>query len=291
MAGAEIYLKLENLQKTGAFKIRGAFNKVASLSPLDRSRGIVTASAGNHAQGVACAGHFYSIPATVFMPESAPVAKIHATEGYGAQVVLSGKNYDEAYEAALTFGQSSGAAFVHAFDDEEIIAGQGTIGIEILQQLPEAEVLLIPVGGGGLISGVALAAKSINPKIRIIGVQPEQANSGFLSWKQGTRVHIDNPSSLADGLSVKTPGVLPLEMMRRLVDDMCTVSEEEIKGAIQLLLERAKLLVEGAGAVALAAALNRSLSLNGKKTVLLVSGGNIDLTCLSFLSASGHLAG
>jgi threonine dehydratase len=276
MSGSEVYLKLENLQKTGAFKVRGAYNKLATLTQQERARGVVTASAGNHAQGVSLVAFKYGIPSTVVMPKDAPEAKVKATVEYGSEVLLHGQNYDEAYEKAVEISKQTGATFIHAFDDPSVIAGQGTIGLEILQDCPGLDVIIVPVGGGGLISGVAIAAKAINPQIKIIGVQPEGANSGYLSWKSKKRQSIQSPLSIADGLSVKQPGVLPFEIMKEVVDDFVTVSDQQIQAAMFLLLERCKLLAEGAGAISLAALLYDDLDLKHKKVALIMSGGNVD---------------
>lgn len=277
MSGSEVYLKLENLQKTGAFKVRGAYNKLATLTEQERERGVVTASAGNHAQGVSLVAFKYAIPSTVVMPIDAPEAKVKATEGYGSQVLLYGQNYDDAYEKAVEISKETGATFIHAFDDPYVIAGQGTIGIEMLRACPALDVIIVPVGGGGLISGVAIAAKAINPQIKIIGVQPEGANSGYLSWKSKKRQRILTPTSIADGLSVKQPGSLPFEIMKEYVDDFVMVSDRHIQEAMFLLLERCKLLAEGAGAISLAALLHGELDLKHKKVALIMSGGNVDI--------------
>ncbi|MDF2719252.1 MAG: threonine dehydratase [Paenibacillus sp.] len=277
MTGTELYLKMENMQKTGAFKVRGAMNKIASLTGAERAAGVVTASAGNHAQGVALAAAQAGIPSTVVMPTGAPEAKILATRGYGSKVILHGANYDDAFEQANRIAATEGATLVHAFDDPLVIAGQGTIGIEILDDLPNVDTILVPVGGGGLISGIALAVKMVRPDIRVIGVQPATASSGFDSWHNKAMRRIEKPSSAADGLLVKKPGELPLKLMLEYVDDFVLVSEQEIASAMVMLLERAKVLAEGAGAVCLAAMLNRSLGLEGQNVVLLLSGGNVDL--------------
>ncbi|PYI55884.1 threonine ammonia-lyase [Paenibacillus flagellatus] len=277
MAGCELYMKMENMQRTGAFKVRGAMNKIASLTPEERAAGVVTASAGNHAQGVALAAAQAGIRSTVVMPTGAPDAKVSATEEYGSTVVLHGATYDEAYEHATRIARTEGATFVHAFDDRHVIAGQGTVGIEIVDDLPDVDAILVPVGGGGLLSGIALAAKTVRPDIRVIGVQPETARSGYDSWRNRAISRVEKPVSVADGLLVKRPGDLPLRMMLRYVDDFALVSEEEIAAAMIMLLERAKVLAEGAGAVGLAAVLNRSLGLEGKRVALVLSGGNVDL--------------
>ncbi|WJH34069.1 pyridoxal-phosphate dependent enzyme [Paenibacillus sp. CC-CFT747] len=203
MSESQVYLKLENLQKTGAFKIRGAFVKAARLTAEARAKGLITASAGNHAQGVACAAAHFGVPSVIVMPEGAPAAKVQATEGYGSKVVLHGANYDEAYRHALQLSEEKGACFVHAFDDEDIISGQGTVGLEILQSLPDVEAIVVPVGGGGLISGIAAAVKTLKPEVEIIGVQPEQASSGFLSWQAGQRIIVPAPGPLPTACACK----------------------------------------------------------------------------------------
>ncbi len=284
MTECSVYQKLENLQKTGAFKIRGAYNKVAHLSPEERARGIVTASAGNHAQGVSLAAHKFGCPATIVMPKGAPQSKIEATKGYGARVVLHGHNYNESYAKALEICEQEGATFVHAFDDPHVIAGQGTIGLEIVNELPYVDAIIVPVGGGGLISGIAIAAKTVNPEIKIIGVEPEGANSGYLSWKSNKMTTIENPNTIADGLSVKSLGRLPFELITSYVDDFVTVSDQQIEHAMYLFLERSKLLVEGAGACSLAGLLRLKDELKGKNVVLIVSGGNVDLSKLNTIS-------
>ncbi|MEF3311004.1 threonine ammonia-lyase [Paenibacillus sp. GYB004] len=277
MAGCELYLKQENMQKTGAFKVRGAINKIANLSEAELACGVVTASAGNHAQGVALAAAQVGIPSTVVMPVSAPEAKVLATQGYGSKVILHGMNYDESYERANQIAVTEGATLVHAFDDRYVIAGQGTVGMEILDDLPDVDAILVPVGGGGLISGIALAVKSVRPEVRVIGVQPVAASSGYDSWRSGSVCRVERPASAADGLLVKRPGELPLQLMLRYVDDFVLVSEEEIAEAMRMLLERAKVLTEGAGAVGLAAVMNRTLGLQSKRVALVLSGGNVDL--------------
>ncbi len=284
MTNNDVYMKFENLQKTGAFKIRGAYNKVFSLTTEERQRGIITASAGNHAQGVSFAAHHFGVPSTVIMPQGAPITKIQATENYGSKVILHGANYDEAYEKALELATEYGYTFVHAFDDPQVIAGQGTIGYEILKEVPDMDAIIVPVGGGGLISGIAIAAKHINPKIQIIGVEPEGSNAGFLSWQAGKMQSIPAPSSIADGLSVKQLGKLPYAIIQNYVDMFITVSDQQIQQAMLLTLERAKVMVEGAGAASLAGLLSEKLPLQNKKIALILSGGNIDLMRLSALS-------
>lgn len=285
ITGSTVYLKLENLQKTGAFKVRGAWNRIAQMTETERARGVITASAGNHAQGVAMAAAQAGIASTIVMPVGAPEAKIAATQSYGSQVVLYGANYDEAYEHALQLAERSGAVFVHAFNDPHVIAGQGTIGIEIMDELPTVDAIIVPVGGGGLISGIGLAVKAVRPETRIVGVQPEAADSGYRSWRAGAMQSVDRPLSVADGLAVKRPGDIPLAWMKEVVDDFTTVSERQIRDAMFWLLQRNKLLVEGAGAAPLAALLKGDLDLQGKRVVLVVSGGNVDFSKLADLYA------
>lgn len=281
LAGAQVYVKAENLQKTGSFKIRGAYNKLCQLAAGQKERGVVTASAGNHAQGVAVAARWLGIPCVVVMPEGAPITKVVATRSYGAEVVLYGDSYDQAYDRARDIERERGLAFIHAFDDPQVIAGQGTVGLEILEQLPDVDVLIVPVGGGGLICGVALAVKAHRPGVRVIGVQPEGAAAVYRSRQAGQVVEIAMAKTIADGLAVKRPRERTLDLMERLVDDMVLVNEDEIARAVLLFMERGKLVIEGAGAVGLAALLSGRLELPGLKTVLIASGGNIDVNLLA----------
>lgn len=285
MFGTPIFLKLENLQRTGSYKIRGAFNKIALLPEHARRRGVIAASAGNHAQGVAYAARAYGVPCTIVMPETAPRTKIQATSSYGARVILHGRTYDEAYAHARRLTEVEGFTYVHAFDDPDVIAGQGTVGLEILQVEPALDLIVVPVGGGGLISGVATAARTMAPNARVIGVQAAGAASFVRSLAAGRRIVQDDIYTLADGIAVKQPGALTFEMVTRLDVEMVTVEEEEIVAAIMLLLEREKLLVEGAGAAALAAVLAGRVPVAGRRTAVIVSGGNIDLKRLSTLVA------
>ncbi len=260
-AGREVLLKAENLQRTGAFKIRGAVNKLASLSDEERAGGVVAASAGNHGQAVAWAARELGTAATVFMPVDAPMAKVEATRNYGAEARLLGEGFDDALEEARAFADECGATFVHAFEDPVVIAGQGTIGLELAEQVPEAETVLVPVGGGGLAAGISLALRALRPGMRLVGVR---AQPGY---------------TIADGIAVKHPGELTMSILDRVLDDLVTVSDEEISEAIVLLLERAKLVVEGAGAVGMAALLNGRAGGTGPVAIVL-SGGNIDPTLL-----------
>ncbi len=297
MSGADVYLKAENLQRSGSFKIRGAINKIARLSPTERAQGVITASAGNHAQGVAIAAQSAGIPCTIVMPENATLAKVMATQGYGAQVVLQGATYDDAYAKACEMQAETGATFIPAFDDPDIIAGQGTLGLEIINEVPEADAIIVSIGGGGLISGVALAAKSLHPEVKIIGVQASGADSARRSLAAGELVTLPHVSTIADGISTKRPGALNFAIMRDYVDEIVTVDDDETGSAILLLLERCKLLVEGAGAVGIAALLKPGLlDLVGKRVVVLLSGGNIDMNLVGRfieygLAAQGRVVG
>ncbi len=278
VAGCSVYLKLENLQRTGSFKLRGAYNKVAALTEDEREKGVIAASAGNHAQGVALAAGSYGCKATICMPRHAPLMKIAATRGYGADVVLHGEFFDEAAAKAKELADEHGYTFVHPFDDPYVIAGQGTIALEVLEQLPETEAVVVPVGGGGIISGLAVAAKSINPKIKIIGVQTANMPSMKESVAGGAIQTYNGKATLADGIAVKTPGKLTFDICSRYVDDIVTVDEGEIAEAILWLIERVKTVAEGAGAVSVAALMSEKVSgVHNKKVVSLVSGGNIDV--------------
>jgi threonine dehydratase len=279
--GAQVYLKAENLQRTGSFKIRGAYIKMASLSPTKRARGVIAASGGNHAQGVAFAARRLGLPATIVMPRDAPLAKIMATRHRGAEVLLKGDSYDEAHRYARQLQRQRGLQFVPAFDDELVMAGQGTLALEILSELPETELLLVPVGGGGLIAGVALAAKSLRPSLRIVGVQASGAAACARSFQAGRRQTSPAISTIADGIAIKQPGRLTFPLIRNLVDEMVTVEEEDISQAMVALLERSKLVVEGAGAVGLAALLSGRVTAPGRKVVVLLSGGNVDINLMA----------
>lgn len=287
MAKSSVYLKMENLQKTGSFKLRGAFNKISRLPEKDRKNGVIASSAGNHAQGVAMAATSYGIKSTIVMPKHAPLSKIAATKSYGAEVILYGDVYDEAYEKAKEIQKQTGAVFIHPFNDPEVIAGQGTIGLEILEDLPDTDIIVVPVGGGGLISGIAIAAKSIKPSIKIIGVQAKNMPSMIESISQGHITTIEGMPTIADGIAVKTPGELTFNIIKHYVDDIITVDEDEIANAILLLMERAKVIAEGSGAVSVAAILNRLEYIENKKVVALISGGNIDVNMLSRIIDKG----
>lgn len=287
MTGNYIYLKTENLQKTGSFKVRGAFNKIAHLSDEEKRNGVIASSAGNHAQGVAMAATSYKIKSTIVMPKHAPLSKISATKSYGAEVVLHGEIYDEAYEKAKEIQRETGATFVHPFNDPYVIAGQGTIGLEIMEDLPDVDMIVVPIGGGGLISGIAIAVKSINPNVKIIGVQTENVPSIVKSISENHVSTVDGKPTIADGIAVKTPGEITFNIIKEYVDDVVTVGEDEIANSILLLLERAKVISEGAGAASLAAVLNRLDNLKNRKIVALISGGNIDVNMLSRIIDKG----
>ncbi len=285
--GREIYLKTENLQVTGSFKLRGAYYKISQLSEEQKACGIIACSAGNHAQGVALAATRMGIKSTICMPDGAPISKIEATKHLGADVCLVKGTYDDAHDRAVELQKESGATFIHPFDDDYVIAGQGTIGLEILNQLKDVDAILCPIGGGGLISGVAYAVKSLNPNIKVYGVQAANAPSMFKSVKEGQSVTLDTVATFADGIAVKTPGDTTLQIVENYVDDIVTVTEDQIAAAILKLLERQKLITEGAGAVSVAAAMFSDLPLEGKKTVCILSGGNIDVNILSRVIARG----
>jgi len=289
MSGNEIYLKLENLQRTGSFKIRGAYNKICSLTDEEKQNGVVAASAGNHAQGVALAAAKMGIKSTIVMPEGAPIAKINATQGYGADVILKGESYDEAHKEEERFSCENGAVIIPAFNDIDVIAGQGTIGLEILEDLPDVDIVITPVGGGGLLSGVAAALKELNPDIKVIGVEAANAACMAESMKLGCPAHLKNVDTIADGIAVKYPGELTYKIISEYVDEIVTVEEEEIAHAISLLMERAKLIVEGAGATTLAAVLNNKIKVKGKKIAAVLSGGNIDLDIISTIIDRGMI--
>ncbi len=285
MAQCQVYLKAENLQKTGSFKIRGAINKMHHLPP--GTPGVIAASAGNHAQGVAFAASRLGIPATVVMPVGAPVSKVTATAGYGAKVVQAGDSYDGAYQRALEIRGETGETFIHAFDDPQVVAGQGTIGLEILADLPDVEAVVAPIGGGGLIAGIGLVMKSLRPEVRVIGVQAEGAPSMQVSRQEGAIRQLDTASTIADGIAVKKPGSLTFDLVQRLVDDIVLVPDEDTATAMLALLERSKLLVEGAGAIALAALLSGRISLPGRRVVVVLSGGNVDVHVIAQIIERG----
>jgi threonine dehydratase len=276
LAGNPVFFKLENLHMTGSFKERGALNRLLLMTPEERSRGVICASAGNHAQGVAYHATRLGIRAIIYMPEHAPITKVNATERYGGEVILYGRSFDEALAEAKRRGTEEGITFLHAFDDDAVIAGQGTVGLEILSQNPFVEAVLTPVGGGGLIGGLACAIKETNPKIKVIGVQTARIPSMIAALERKMPMELPAASTIADGIAVRRAGERTLPLVEKYVDDLLTVEEEEIASAILYLLEKEKTLAEGAGASAVAALLHNKSNLRGKKTVALVCGGNID---------------
>lgn len=281
------YLKADCLQKTGAFKLRGAYYKLSTLTDEEKARGVIACSAGNHAQGVAFAAHDMGIPATICIPAGAPLSKIEATRSYGANVVLVPGVYDDAHAEAVRLRDEQGLTFIHPFDDERVMAGQGTIGLEIAEQLPDVDVVLVPVGGGGLIAGVASALRQLKPACRIIGVQAAGAASMADSLRAGHILTLPEVHTVADGIQVKTPGEKTFAICREAVDEVVTVGEAEIASAILTVLERQKLMVEGAGAVGVAAAMYGELDLRGKTVCTLLSGGNLDVTMLERIITRG----
>ena len=287
VTGNSIYLKMDNQQRTGAFKERGALNRILSLSQDERDRGVIAASAGNHAQGVSYHAGRHGVRARIVMPLPTPLTKVSATRAYGAEVVLHGANYDEAYGKAMELSQQDSLVLIHAFDDESVIAGQGTLGLEILQQHPDIEVIVSPIGGGGLIGGVACAVKESRPSVKVYGVQPARIPSMKAAIAAGKPVTLDSAKTIADGIAVRRAGDYTLPLVQKYVDDIVTVEEEEIANAILLLLEREKTLAEGAGAAAIAAVLNRKIELQNKRVAVLVCGGNIDVTLLSRIIERG----
>ena len=288
--GCELYLKTENLQVTGSFKVRGAYYKISQLNEEEKSRGVIACSAGNHAQGVALASKKFGIKSIICMPDGAPLSKVEATKSYGAEVVLVPGVYDDAHNRAEELKAKKGYTFIHPFDDEDVIAGQGTIGLEIAEQIKDADAVIVPVGGGGLISGVAFAIKSLNPKIRVYGVQAAGAPSMLNSLEHKKIETLPSVSTVADGIAVKEPGRLTFDLCSRYVDGIVSVTDDQVSGAILALIEKQKMIAEGAGAVALAAALfNKLPDVAGKKVVCLISGGNIDVTILSRVINRGLL--
>lgn len=277
----DVYLKPECLQRTGSFKIRGAYYKISQLSDAEKAKGVVACSAGNHAQGVALGATAMGVKSLICLPAGAPISKVEATKRLGAEVCLVPGVYDDAYQKAIQLRDEKGYTFVHPFNDENVIAGQGTIGLELLDQLPGLEAVVVPVGGGGLISGVAFALKSLNPKVKVYGVQAEGAPGMVKSLKDGRVETLSSVSTIADGIAVKEPGSLTFQVCRKYVDDIVTVSEDEICAAILRMIESEKMVAEGAGAASVAAVMFNKVPVKGKKTVCIVSGGNIDVTVLS----------
>jgi threonine dehydratase len=291
LTGNSVFLKLENRQRTGAYKERGALNKLLSLTASERSQGVIAASAGNHAQAVAYHASKLGIRAKIVMPLATPLIKVSATRGYGGDVVLHGANYDEAFDEALRLSAQDHLTFVHAFDDDAVIAGQGTLGLELLEQYPDLEAVIVPIGGGGLIGGISCALKETNPRIQVIGVQPARLPSVKVALADGKPVTLPSAVTIADGIAVRRAGERTLPLIQKYVDDVVTVEEEEIANAVLLLLEREKVLAEGAGAAALAALVNRRIPTikdhAAKKIAIIVSGGNIDVTLLARIIERG----
>lgn len=286
---ANIWLKTENLQITGSFKVRGAYYKMSCLSEEEKSKGVIACSAGNHAQGVALAAAKNGIKSIICLPDGAPISKVEATKNYGAEVCLVKGVYDDAYKEALRQRDEMGYTFIHPFDDEYVIAGQGTIGLELIEQIPDMDAVIVPIGGGGLISGVAFAIKSLNPNIKIYGVQATGAPSMYNAVRDGKIETLSGVSTIADGIAVKAPGKTTYELVSQYVDEIVTVTDDEISAAILALMEQQKLVTEGAGAVAVAAAMFNKVPVKGKKVVCLLSGGNIDVTILSKVIKRGLL--
>ncbi|HEV2464831.1 MAG TPA: threonine ammonia-lyase [Acidobacteriaceae bacterium] len=287
MTGQQVFLKLDNLQRTGAFKERGALNKILTLTDSEKQRGVIAASAGNHAQAVAYHATARGLRARIVMPLMTPLVKTASTAAYGAEVVLHGANYDEACDEALRLGRQDGMTFLHPFDDDHVIEGQGTIGLELLEQIPNLEAVVVPVGGGGLIAGMACAIKESDPHVRVIGVQTERLPSMLRAAESGAPVTIPAEATIADGIAVRRAGERTTPLVQRYVDELVTVDEEEIAKAILVLLEREKTLAEGAGAVALAALLQHKTSLRGQRTAVFVGGGNIDVSLLARIIERG----
>ncbi len=283
-----LYLKVENLQVTGSFKVRGASYKIANLTKEAKDKGVIACSAGNHAQGVALASQKNNIKATIFIPATAPISKVEATRKYGAEIKLIDGVYDDAYKAAVEYQKSTNGTFVHPFDDEDVIAGQGTIGLEILEQLPEVDSVIVPIGGGGLIAGVAYAIKQVKPSCKIYGVQAQGAGSMFQSYKTNQIIELPSVHTFADGTAVKKPGNLTFDLCKKYVDDIITVTDDEIASAILALMENQKLVAEGAGALSVAAVISGKIPLDCK-TVCVISGGNIDVNILSRVINRGLL--
>ena len=290
MTGGEVYLKCENRQKTGSFKIRGASNKIAALVERGGVTSVVASSAGNHAQGVAYAAHKFGIPATIVMPASASIAKVQATQGYGANVILHGDCYDDAYARACQVCEAEGATFLHPYNDLEVMAGQGTLGLEILCDLPTVDMVVVPAGGGGLLAGVAAAIKQVNPRVEVIGVQAEGADAIARSFREKKYIATDSVSTIADGIAVKAPGDMTVELINHYADDVVTVSDNEISEAILLLMERCKQIVEPSGATSVAAVLKGKVDVKDKKVVCLLSGGNIDVGFIQCIIKQGLTA-
>ncbi|MBO5068269.1 MAG: threonine ammonia-lyase [Clostridia bacterium] len=285
--GVDLYLKTENLQITGSFKVRGAYYKMSQLTNEEKERGVVACSAGNHAQGVALAAQKNGIKSVICLPDTAPISKVEATKSYGAEICLVEGVYDDAYQKALSLRDEKGYTFIHPFDDPDVIAGQGTIALELYEQIPDMQAVIVPIGGGGLISGIAYTIKSLNPNIKVYGVQAQGAPSMANSIHDGHIEKLDSVFTIADGIAVKQPGSLTYDICSKYVDEIVTVTDDEVSAAILALMEQHKLVTEGAGAVAVAAAMFGKLPIEGKKAVCILSGGNIDVTILSRVITRG----
>lgn len=285
----ELYLKPENLQVTGSFKVRGAGYMISQLSAEEKAKGVIACSAGNHAQGVALAAQKYGIKSVICLPDGAPISKVEATKSYGAEVVMVKGVYDDAYNRALELRDEMGYTFVHPFDNDNVIAGQGTIGLEILNELKDIDAVVVPIGGGGLASGIAFAVKQLSPGTKVYGVQAKGAPSMYNSVKSGKRERLDGVNTIADGIAVKEPGENTFELCSKYIDEIVTVTEGEISSAILALIEQHKMIAEGAGAVAVAAVMFNKIDVKGKRVVSVVSGGNIDVTILSRVIKRGLL--
>ena len=284
-SGNKVFIKPENLQKTGSFKIRGAYNKISNLTDAEKKRGVIASSAGNHAQGVAYGAKESGIKAVIVMPKSTPLIKVESTKQYGAEVILHGDVYDDAYKKAKELEEKEGYVFVHPFNDEDVLDGQGTIALEILEELPETDIILVPIGGGGLISGIACAAKILKPEIKIIGVEPEGAASAYEAIKENKVVELKEANTIADGTAVKRIGEINFEYIKKYVDDIITVSDYELMETFLLLVEKHKIVAENSGILPVAAA--KKLNIKGKKVVAVVSGGNIDVLTISSMINKG----
>ena len=287
LAGTNIFMKLENLQTTGSFKVRGAFNKIFHLTEEEKKCPVVAASAGNHAQGVAYSASKLGLKSTIFMPAFTPPTKANATRAYGADVILTGDSFDDAFAASQEYCKTHNATYIHPFNDEKIIAGQGVVGLEIFHQCPDVDTVIVPIGGGGLISGIAIAIKEMNPAVKIIGVEAEKAASMFASHLKGEIITLTSAPTIADGIAVKKPGDITFDIIEKYVDDLITVTDTEIAHAAYLMLQRGKLLVEPSGAAALAAAIERKSKCMGKTVVPVISGGNINMSLLQQIVDQG----
>jgi len=287
--GYEVFLKKENLQITGAYKIRGAYNKISSLSKEEKKRGVIAASAGNHAQGVAYSAKAFNVPATIIMPEATPLLKVVGTKALGAKVVLKGENYDEAYEYALQYAKENGLTFIHPFKDDKIMAGQGTVALEMYDEVDDLDMILVPIGGGGLISGIGSAIKQLDPHIKVIGVTAKGAPAMYESFKEKKALSTKDVRTIADGIAVRDASEKNLKIILECVDDIIQVSDDEIANAVLFLLEKQKIVVEGAGAVGVAALMHSKIKEEGKKVGVVISGGNIDVGMLSVIIEKGQI--